>query len=131
MRRNLAIVGLAVLVLASALPPRAGARVYVQIGPPAAVIETRVVGLFRMKDRGQNDYKILGVPHSDPLFAQMTKLENVPPHFLREVEHFFSTYKQLEGVKTESLGWASANEGMEEVFESVDRYRKATEGLRR
>jgi inorganic pyrophosphatase len=95
------------------------------------LIETRVVGLFRMRDRGQNDYKILGVPHSDPLFAHLAKLDDVPPHFLREVEHFFSTYKQLEGVKTESLGWAGAGEGMEEVYASVDRFRKATEGLRR
>jgi inorganic pyrophosphatase len=95
------------------------------------LIETRVVGLFRMKDRGQNDYKILGVPHADPLFAHLTKLDDVPPHFLREVEHFFSTYKQLEGVTTEPLGWATAGEGMEEVFASVDRFRTATEGLRR
>lgn len=95
------------------------------------LIETRVVGLFRMRDRGQNDYKILGVPNSDPLFAHLQDLADVPPHFLREVEHFFSTYKQLEGVKTESLGWAGATEAMEEVFASVDRYRDATEGLKR
>ncbi len=43
MRRHLAVFALAVLVLASALPARAGTRVYVQIGPPAAVSETRVV----------------------------------------------------------------------------------------
>jgi inorganic pyrophosphatase len=58
-------------------------------------------------------------------------LEDVPPHFLREVEHFFSTYKQLEGVTTEPLGWGPVSEGMEEVFLSVDRYRAATEGLHR
>src|SRR5262249_23621358 len=34
------------------------------------LIETRVVGLFRMKDRGVNDYKVLGVPNTDPLFAE-------------------------------------------------------------
>lgn len=95
------------------------------------LIETRVVGLFRMKDRGQNDFKILGVPHADPLFSHLQGLTDVPPHFLREVEHFFSTYKQLEGVATEALGWAPAGEGMGEVFASVDRYRSATEGLRR
>src|SRR5687768_15674555 len=31
------------------------------------LIEARVVGLFRMKDRGANDYKVLGVPNTDPL----------------------------------------------------------------
>ena len=68
------------------------------------LIEARVVGMFRMKDKGANDFKVLGVPDKDPLFAHILKLEHVPPHFLREVEHFFSTYKQLEGIHTESLG---------------------------
>src|SRR5581483_12247244 len=26
------------------------------------LIEARVVGIFRMRDKGQNDYKVLGVP---------------------------------------------------------------------
>src|SRR5690606_25304780 len=53
------------------------------------LIETRVVGLFLMKDRDANDYKVLGVPNSDPLFNEYQDLDDVPSHFLREVEHFF------------------------------------------
>src|ERR1700734_1525102 len=34
------------------------------------LIEARVVGIFRMKDKGLNDFKILAVPHFDPLFAE-------------------------------------------------------------
>lgn len=30
---------------------------------------------------------------------------DVPPHFLREVEHFFQIYKELEGKQGETLGW--------------------------
>ncbi len=89
------------------------------------LIEARVVGIFKMKDKGQNDYKLLAVPHKDPLFEAMTKLEDVPAHFLREVEHFFSTYKQLElGASVEPLGWASKEEGAVEVRASIDRFRK-------
>lgn len=87
------------------------------------LIEARVVGMFRMKDKGQNDFKVLGVPNADPLFGQISKLEDVPSHFLREVEHFFATYKQLEGISTESLGWSSAEEATAEVRESVERFR--------
>mgnify|MGYP001076674923 CR=1 FL=1 len=88
------------------------------------LIETRVVGLFRMTDRGQNDYKVLGVPHRDPLFAEFQDLDDVPAHFLREVAHFFSTYKQLEGVTVEAQGWDTMAVAMEEVAASVRRYRE-------
>ena len=87
------------------------------------LIEARVVGLFRMTDRGAHDYKVLSVPHSDPLFAEFQDLENVPPHFLREVEHFFSTYKQLEGIEIETQGWAERAAAIAEVKSSVERYR--------
>jgi inorganic pyrophosphatase len=89
------------------------------------LIETRVVGLFKMIDKGINDFKVLGVPNADPLFFHLKKLEDVPPHFLREVEHFFGTYKQLEGVTTSSQGWISAEEATAEVRQSVERFRRS------
>src|SRR5437764_3727151 len=69
------------------------------------LIEARVVGMFKMRDKGHDDFKVLGVPNEDPLFAEMKALSDVPGHFLREVEYFFSTYKHLEGVTVEPLGW--------------------------
>ena len=87
------------------------------------LIEARVVGLFRMTDRGVNDYKVLAVPHSDPLFAEFQDLGNVARHYLREVEHFFATYKQLEGVSVKTQGWAGASEATAEVRASVERFR--------
>ncbi|MCG3138348.1 MAG: Inorganic pyrophosphatase [Phycisphaerae bacterium] len=88
------------------------------------LIRARVVGLFKMTDHGHNDYKVLGVPNTDPLFAEFQKLDDVPHHYLREVEHFFATYKQLEGTETKTLGWASAEEAIAEVRLAVDRYHK-------
>lgn len=89
------------------------------------LIEARVIGLFRMEDRGQHDYKVLGVPHVDPLFEEYQDLDNVPRHFLREVEHFFSTYKQLEGAHVQPHGWTPAADAILEVRASVDRYAKS------
>jgi inorganic pyrophosphatase len=88
------------------------------------LIEARVVGIFKMRDKGQNDFKLLAVPNKDPLYADIKSLKDVPAHFLREVEHFFSTYKQLEGVTIEPLGWASAEDGRIEVRASIERFRK-------
>lgn len=88
------------------------------------LIETRVVGLFKMKDRDASDFKVFGVPNSDPLFKEFQDLGDVPSHYLKEVEHFFATYKELEGVQTETLGWFPAEEAIKEVKESVERYRQ-------
>lgn len=88
------------------------------------LIETHVVGLFRMIDRGRPDYKVLGVPNTDPLFAHIRDINDVPYHFLREVEHFFATYKQLEGVEIRTEGWAAAEEAITEVRASVERHRR-------
>jgi len=86
------------------------------------LIETRVLGLFRMQDRGFNDFKVLGVPNTDPLFGEFHELNNVPSHYLREVEHFFSTYKQLEGVTIHTQGWAPAAVAIAEVQSSLERF---------
>ena len=87
------------------------------------LIQARVVGVFRMRDRGVDDFKILGVPHTDPLFGEVQELDDVPSHYLREVEHFFATYKQLEGVTIEIQGWAPAGEATKEVKSSLERYK--------
>jgi inorganic pyrophosphatase len=89
------------------------------------LIEARVIGMFRMLDRGKGDFKLLGVPNTDPLFAEYHTLADVPKHYLREVEHFFTTYKTLEGVTVESLGWAGVEEAEAEVRASIRRFTEA------
>ncbi len=39
-------------------------------------------------------------------------LDDVPGHLLRELEHFFTVYKDLEEKKTAALGWRSAAEAI-------------------
>jgi inorganic pyrophosphatase len=86
------------------------------------LIEARVIGLFKMRDKGKDDFKLLGVPNTDPLFAEYHTLDDVASHFLREVEHFFTTYKALEGVIVESLGWGPVEEAEREVRSSITRF---------
>lgn len=92
------------------------------------LIEARVLGVFRMRDHGHNDYKILGVPHTDPLFDEYQGLDDVPRNYLREVEHFFATYKQLEDIHVETQGWSHATDATAEVHASVERYRVSRMG---
>jgi inorganic pyrophosphatase len=69
------------------------------------LIEVRPVGLFHMQDEAGADEKILSVPTIDPHYHEVRELAQVAPHFLREVEHFFRIYKDLEGKPVETLGW--------------------------
>lgn len=93
------------------------------------LIEARPIGLFKMVDKGFNDFKVLAVPHSDPIFADFNDLWRVPPHFLREVEHFFSTYKELEGPAgadiVQTLGWESAEKAKLEIQACIERFNRA------
>ncbi|MBU0507234.1 inorganic diphosphatase [bacterium] len=51
------------------------------------------------------DEKILAVPLSDPAFETYHRLDDVPPHFLRSMDHFFRIYKELENKEVTSMGW--------------------------
>lgn len=97
------------------------------------LIEARPIGLFKMTDKGFNDYKVLAVPNSDPIFADTHDLWAVPAHFLKEVEHFFATYKELEGSNGEdivhTLGWESGSKARLEIRASVHRYLQAQKQL--
>jgi inorganic pyrophosphatase len=88
------------------------------------LIKTRVIGLFRMTDHGTNDYKLLGVPDTDPLFAEYQDLRDCPKHVLREVEHFFTTYKQLEGVNVQAEGWGTRRDAVEELQHAIARFQQ-------
>ncbi|HEY3368120.1 MAG TPA: inorganic diphosphatase [Symbiobacteriaceae bacterium] len=77
---------------------------------PGCLIDTRVVGCLAMQDDKGVDNKLLGVPVKDPRFDQVRDLGAVPPHVLREIEHFFKTYKDLEGKETVIMGWKGAEE---------------------
>ena len=79
---------------------------------PGCHIRIRIVGLFLMEDQGKPDHKLLGVPVSDPLWAEVECLEDVPSHLLSEIEHFFMVYKDLEEKKTASLGWRNREEAL-------------------
>jgi inorganic pyrophosphatase len=90
---------------------------------PGCVIQVRPLGLFRMTDRDEMDEKILCVPSRDPLYNDYRTLDDVASHFLLEVEHFFRVYKDLEGVRVQSLGWEDLDSARASIIESMARYR--------
>lgn len=89
---------------------------------PGCIVEARPVGIFHLVDKGEADDKILAVLHHDPFFANITDYRELPPHFLREVTHFFSVYKHLEGYTTEVRGWEGPDVARERIQYAIDLY---------
>jgi inorganic pyrophosphatase len=83
------------------------------------LIEARPVGLLRMVDEKGGDEKILAVAVADPRYRQMVRLADVAPHFLREVEHFFRVYKDLEGKTVETFGWEDVESADAVIMASI------------
>ncbi|MFN8938612.1 MAG: inorganic diphosphatase, partial [Acidobacteriota bacterium] len=60
----------------------------------------RPVGILNMIDSAERDQKVLAVPTRNPRFEQIHTIDQVFPHTRREIEHFFTIYKELEGKRT-------------------------------
>ena len=82
----------------------------------------RPVGLLEMVDQNEPDQKVLAVPDRNPRFEHVKTIADVAPHSLREIEHFFDIYKELEGKRTEIHGWRGAAEAHHALITSRERY---------
>ncbi len=91
---------------------------------PGCIIEARPVGLFRMWDEKGPDEKILCVPVMDPFWSHIKRLSDVPPHLLKEIEHFFSIYKELEKKKTGIEGWEDREQAVKIIKASQLRFKE-------
>ena len=74
-------------------------------------------------DKGQ-DEKLLGVPVDDPRWNEVQSLEDIPEHTLREIEHFFKVYKDLENKETTIDGWKDKKEAVQLYHECVTRFKE-------
>lgn len=92
---------------------------------PACTILVRPIGAFLMEDEKGADEKILTVPLADPLTREVAELGDVAPHFLDEVEHFFSVYKDLEGKRVNTIGWEDRSTAERLVTEAMERYARS------
>jgi inorganic pyrophosphatase len=90
---------------------------------PGCVIEVRAVGILAMVDQGIEDLKLLCVPTNDPRQETVKNYSDVHPHRLREIEHFFAIYKDLEGKETKSRGWLSADEAQQAIRAASERFK--------
>ncbi len=94
---------------------------------PMCVMEVKAIGVFHMADEKGPDEKIICVPMSDPIWNQLNDLNDLNPHLLKEIKHFFKVYKDLEKKKVDVGGWGNAEEAMEIYENCVQRYNDTPE----
>ena len=75
-----------------------------------------------MTDEKGPDEKIICVPVSDPIWNELSDISDMNPHQVKEIEHFFQVYKDLEEKKVDVGGWGDVNEALELVKTAVERY---------
>ncbi len=86
------------------------------------MVEARVIGVMRMIDSGDCDDKIIAVPSDDPRWDNVHDIEDVNQHTLKEMQHFFETYKSIDNKVVEITGFEDVNAAHEAVRKGIRLY---------
>lgn len=89
---------------------------------PSILVRVRPIALLRMTDGGDNDDKVIAVPVDDPRWSDTKDLSDINQHTLKEMEHFFSTYKKIQKKEVVVSGFGDANAAKQAVTESMKLY---------
>ena len=91
---------------------------------PGAVIAVRPIGVFLMQDEAGVDEKIIAVPVTrlTRRYEQVQDYTQLPEITVKQIEHFFAHYKDLEERKwVKTLGWGDAAEAKRMIVEGIAR----------
>jgi inorganic pyrophosphatase len=91
---------------------------------PGAVIAVNPIGVLKMTDEAGGDEKIVAVPvpRLTQRYAHVKKYTDLPEITWKQIEHFFSHYKDLEpGKWVKFAGWGDAEEAKRFILEAMAR----------
>jgi inorganic pyrophosphatase len=91
---------------------------------PGILVRVRPVAIMNMIDSGEGDDKIIAVPVDDPRWADVKDLGDVNKHTLKEIEHFYSTYKKLQNKVVEVKGFKGKLEAEQAFQEGLELYKQ-------
>ena len=89
---------------------------------PGIVMEVKPIGVFHMADEKGPDEKIICVPVSDPIWNRLNDLNELNGHMIKEIEHFFRVYKDLEKKKVDVGGWGDVKEARKIIQDCIERF---------
>ncbi|HTY37917.1 MAG TPA: inorganic diphosphatase [Bacteroidota bacterium] len=91
------------------------------------MIEVRPIGILKMQDEKGTDDKIISVAKGDPTYSTIRSVKDLPRHTLIEIEHFFTSYKELEGKHVKSFGWHGVTEARRAVMRASRAFAKTVQ----
>jgi inorganic pyrophosphatase len=86
--------------------------------------KVRPIGLFEMLDNGTRDEKVIAYGAGNPRYVDLENYTDIRPHILREIEHFFAVYKDLEDKQTKVLGRKDRDAAYAVIRSSHERFIK-------
>ncbi len=95
---------------------------------PGSVIRARPIGILNMSDEAGKDAKLLAVPHDKltVLYKDVKEPSDLPELLIKQIEHFFENYKDLEKGKWVKIdGWAGSAEALAEVEKAIKAFNAA------
>lgn len=94
---------------------------------PGSVIRARPIGILNMSDEAGKDAKLLAVPHDKltQLYKDVKETSDLPELLIKQIEHFFERYKDLEvGKWVKVEGWADSKAALAEVEKAAAAFNK-------
>jgi inorganic pyrophosphatase len=91
---------------------------------PGCVINVRPIGVLIMEDNAGQDEKIIAVPseRTTKRYDHVRDFDDLPDITLKQVEHFFEHYKDLEPGKWVKIGgWHGRDTALEMILAAIDR----------
>jgi inorganic pyrophosphatase len=95
---------------------------------PGAVMKCRIVGVLLMEDEAGGDEKLIAVPvpKLTQRYAKVQNYTDLPEITMKQIEHFFAHYKDLEPNKwVRIVGWGDAEQARRLVVEGIERAQAA------
>lgn len=90
---------------------------------PGILVKVRPVAVVHMVDDGDKDEKIIAVPKDDPRWDHVQDIADVNKHTLKEIEHFFLTYKKLQNKEVSINGLGGAVEAKNAITRAQELYK--------
>lgn len=91
---------------------------------PGILVRARAVAIMKMTDSGDLDDKIIAVPIDDPRWDEVKDLPDINKHTLKEMGHFYSTYKKIQEKEVSVKGFGDRKEAGEAFTRGVKLYKE-------